>query len=436
MKTKIIELKDGAKLFYTPDKSIRGIHIDLGFRAGSINDPKGKLGVAHFCEHAFAGDFSTDKFTSEELVKRRHNFNYANASTNPWYVRFYAATTLADIETAFDFLTHPYKHILYNEENFERSKKVIASEIQTVTSTKNNRIINKIFNTEIAKDKNLHRLIASPAGTLESLDNITIKDLQNHVKNYFTLNNLTISVGGGIKLSLVKKLIEKYIYPNIPTSNHQGLDYYDIVGLNKPSYHFDKSVEKNTAVVRFIFPAEDLGHKVTLEERDLYRLTSTVMSEKAFNFFRTQKNLCYGCGASVGEEYRILDAIVDIKCSDDNIKKVLDAAVEFIQNSDEDVEEKAFETHKKRALAGFNFQARSLMDITLAPYDYYHNYEVQYGPKLIKRKEKSLKNVKYEDVNALSKRILLNKPHLTILSNDEKWKKFDYEKYCKKLMKK
>lgn len=436
MKTKIIDLKDGAKLFYSPDLSIRGIHIDLGFRAGSINDPKGKLGVAHFCEHAFAGDFSTNKYSSEELVKRRHSFKSSNALTSAWNVRFYVQTTIEDIENAFDFLTHPFKNIVYSEENFNRSKKVIASEIQTVTSSKNDRIMSNLFHTEVAKDKNVKRLIASPAGTLETLDKITIKDIQNHAKNYFTLNNLSICVGGGIKLSLVKKLIEKYIYPNIPTSKVQGIEYDDIEGLSKPAYHFAKSVENNTTVVRLICPLETLQDKPTIEDRDLLGMTGSLLGEKSFNFFRTQKNLCYGCWVGVGDDYKVLNGTLNITCADENVEKVLEAAAEFIQNSSEDVNKDDFDTHKKRALSGFNFQARSLGEMTMSTLNYYKNYNLQYSKKLLKRKEKSIRNVKYEEVNDLTKRIFKNKPHLIIISNDEKWKKFDYEKYCKKLMKK
>ena len=52
MKTKILNLKNNVKLIHTYTKDVNGVEMEFTFKAGSLNDPKGKEGLAHFCEHA------------------------------------------------------------------------------------------------------------------------------------------------------------------------------------------------------------------------------------------------------------------------------------------------------------------------------------------------------------------------------------------------
>ena len=61
MKSSIIPLQHNAKLYVCTNKQVKGIFVDINFNAGSINDPKGKQGLAHFCEHAICS-FPTKGF--------------------------------------------------------------------------------------------------------------------------------------------------------------------------------------------------------------------------------------------------------------------------------------------------------------------------------------------------------------------------------------
>ena len=72
MKTNIVKLKGGATLLHTRVKGVTGIYAEFSFKAGSATDPKGKLGVAHFAEHALC-EFSTTRFTTEQIQKYRTN---------------------------------------------------------------------------------------------------------------------------------------------------------------------------------------------------------------------------------------------------------------------------------------------------------------------------------------------------------------------------
>ena len=102
MKTQIINLKGGAKLLFNRQTEINGICLEFTFKAGSLNDPMGKLGVAHFCEHALC-DFANAKMTKKERSSYSRKFQYRNAYTSNSNMGFSIRTVDEDFEDAVDF---------------------------------------------------------------------------------------------------------------------------------------------------------------------------------------------------------------------------------------------------------------------------------------------------------------------------------------------
>ena len=67
MEKEIFTTKEGIDVIYQHVKNVNGVVFEIHFKAGGLNDPKGKAGIANFCEHAFMG-FSTDRHTRAERV--------------------------------------------------------------------------------------------------------------------------------------------------------------------------------------------------------------------------------------------------------------------------------------------------------------------------------------------------------------------------------
>ena len=65
MRYKVFQTKEGIRVVSEYCKDIKGIIFQLNFYAGALNDPKGKAGLAHFCEHALMS-FSTKNHTRKE----------------------------------------------------------------------------------------------------------------------------------------------------------------------------------------------------------------------------------------------------------------------------------------------------------------------------------------------------------------------------------
>ena len=119
MKTELLNLRHGGKVLLNRQKEIRGIAVQFSFTAGSFNDPKEKIGTAHFCEHALC-NFPNKKMDREERAKHKRKYEYINAFTSLSEMCFVCRITEEDFEDAIDFITESFATIKLTQEEFGR----------------------------------------------------------------------------------------------------------------------------------------------------------------------------------------------------------------------------------------------------------------------------------------------------------------------------
>lgn len=82
MKTKLIKLNNGGKLLYYPRRTNRATMITLAFKAGYLNEPYSKKGLAHFCEHAVMSFSTTTK--TQQIKNKLSDELFITASTSSY----------------------------------------------------------------------------------------------------------------------------------------------------------------------------------------------------------------------------------------------------------------------------------------------------------------------------------------------------------------
>jgi len=429
LKTKLIDYKNGLKVLFNKQKDVQGLSVWFYFKAGSINDPKGKLGVAHFCEHAFCS-FPNDKMTRTERFDKMNQFEYFNAMTGPYDLIFSVRTTDKKLEEAFDFITEPFCSIKLTKKEFEIEQKIIRDEISTIKKL-NNSLMYQIFATEIIKNEKTKNLIGSSAGTLETFNKITLKDLQKFAKEYLTLNNLTLVIVGNTSFSKVKKLVKKYIESRIKTSEKCGYELKE-AQINKPSLHFRKAVEDGKAYICLTYHLKQLPfiYKKYREEY-IAKFISPVLNEMTFNYFRLNQNLCYSSHAYVYNADGWLTFELAIPCGEENLQPIIDKYQEYLKQMPENLPKDLFEKHKEKIVNEYNFDFMNLDKILSKSLYHYEKQRKLYSNKLKKEEKKILESISYEEANSIYTTLFKNKPHLSIISNNEKYKDFDYESFIK-----
>lgn len=427
MKTQLVNLKGGAKLLFNRQTEINGVSVVFSFKAGAFNDPKGKLGVAHFLEHAMY-NFPNAEMNRQERFDYSRHFQYSNAYTRQEEMVFVARVTNEKLEDAFNFITQPFASVKFSKEEFEEEQKVIRDEI--ITRHKSNEaLLYYIYLNETINDKTTKKIISSPAGTLETFNKIKINDLEKFKDDYLTLNNLIITVVGNTTLRKVKSLVKKYVETRIKTSNVQGYKLKN-PKYNKPAYHFRLAQEKEKGIFEVLYNLKPLPfNQAIYDEEFITVFLSKILNEMIFNYFRLEKNLCYSCSAFVCNYDDHLVNIIRIPCGENNLQAVIDCYKDFRSQLPTDIPKDVYEKFRERILNSFGFDFSQLDDISSLCSIIYQKENKLYSTKYNKIRSEKLKKVTYEDVNEMYKTLFTVQPHISIISNNEKFKDLKYQDF-------
>lgn len=427
MKTTLVNLKGGAKLLFNRQTEVNGISVVFSFLAGAINDPVGKLGVAHFLEHAIMR-FPNAKMTREEKISEKGKFQYSNAGTSRNRIEIITKTIDENLELAFDFMTETFASIKFLPEEFEAEQNIIRDEIRTRVWL-NHYLLNSIYNIEMIDDEKAHNLISSPAGTIETFNKITIDDLKEFMDKYLTLNNLTIIVVGNTTLGKLKKLISKYVETRIKAEGEKGYENND-VNFTPPAIHYAKAKEEGKAFLNITYPIKKLpfSYKV-YDEEYIARFVSMVLQELTYKYFRTDKKLCYSCNAYVYYETGNLLSEVSIPCSEENLPTIIELYQDYLNTLPEDLPKDLYEKHNKKFFEGYDFDFMTLDSYSSRCFRTYKDENKLYSTKTKNFHRRKYESVTYDQANELYKTLFKVNPHISIISNDEKYKNFKYEDF-------
>lgn len=424
MKTQIINLKGGAKLLFNRQTEINGICLEFTFKAGALNDPMGKLGVAHFCEHALC-DFANAKMTKKERSSYSRKFQYRNAYTSTINMGFTIRTVDEDFEDAVDFVTESFSSIKFLQEDFEEEQRIIADEIKNQLQI-NRRLTPYVTFTEVLDDKAYNNLVASPAGNIETFNRITIDDLKEFVSKFITLNNLTISVCGNITKSKVVSIMKKYVEERLKVSDTFGYDKREI-DYTPSKVHFVEAIEKGKAQIEITYDLKPIPFSYDfVREQSVSTILRAILQEKTFEFFRTEHNLCYGCSNYVGVYMGHLINEICVYCQEENIQEVIDKFGTFIGTFLGDLSKELFDKHKKKVIDSFNFDLEDIGSITKSMQNVYNDRRKPYNDKYKKEWQNELQKVTFDEVNEIYQTLFKVKPHVILVAS-KKFENFDYK---------
>lgn len=432
METKVIPLQHKAHLYVATNKEINGIFVDINFKAGSINDPKNRQGLAHFCEHAIFS-FPTKRFATrlEKMEYCRTNF-YSNAHTSLFAMGFNFETTRENFEEHFEYICHNFDEVIATKEEVEKEKSIVCTEIKKRLKTNNwqEYVVQykKIFDCPILKNSAIF-----PSGKEEDVLKITPKDVEKFIKTYITKQNLSsVSIAGNITAREAEKFVYKYLYPHLNDGEKIAPTDEEIVkSFSKAKYVYEKSAEKDNALIEIYFPS----FKPQIKEDPIKsfrenQILHGYMNEEVFEFMRMQHSLTYHCGLSNGSKLNGLTfRSIFVECAQENVEKVLSLLPECIHNIKSNFTEEKFNLHKRKTYNNYNVDTKPMSSIkSLMPYNY-EFYGMPYGKKYLKKVGKALKNATYEDAKKELAHFDDEQPTVLILS--DKKPNFDYQKFVK-----
>ena len=193
--------------------------IKLMFRNGSISDPAGKEGLTYL-----TANLITQGGTKDMTFSQIQDFIYPMAAN--YYVTTDKEVTIFTFEVHKDFLEKFYPIITgliltpsFTEEDFQRVKVNQQNYVdQVIRASSDEEYSKKALEDVLFRGTNYQYM---KQGKSASIAAITLEDVKNQYKNFFTKNNLMIGIAGNYQLEFLKQLetdMQKLsdVQPNIP----------------------------------------------------------------------------------------------------------------------------------------------------------------------------------------------------------------------------
>jgi predicted Zn-dependent peptidase len=304
----IHELDCGLKVVY---KRVYGTHTtNMGYiiGAGSVNDPKGKEGMAHFFEHILFRN--TKKKNQLQIINEVERIGGdLNAFTAKEVTVVYANFLSKYYSKILKLLTDVVFNNSINESDVYKEKEIIADEISMYEDSPDELIYDQ-FNEELFKGSKYGNRIL---GNKQTLLNISKGSLERFYQKHYRTTNIVLSIVTNLDWNEVKKqfrfLESELEYKKFKTSKIK-LDSLQNITFNKTipkklsqnylcigrkAYNHASSKKVPFMLLNNIIGGPGMNSKLNLELREKKALTYHI--ESLFTSYKDEGIFCILVGA-------------------------------------------------------------------------------------------------------------------------------------------
>lgn len=230
------QFDNGLKLIVNQMPSLMSVSMGILVRAGASLESDKEDGISHFIEHVmFKG---TKKRTSFQISDEMDRIGaQMNAFTGKDLTCYYAKSTTAHAEEAFEILSDLFLNSIYPEDELKKEKGVIIEEINMNEDTPDDLcldLLSRAFYGEQGYGRNI-------LGSRENVSGFTKADIESYKKKYYVSENIVISMAGNIDIKLAEDLVIKYFgHMQKGSAENTKVD----VNLNARSLYITKDIEQ------------------------------------------------------------------------------------------------------------------------------------------------------------------------------------------------
>lgn len=199
-------LDNGFRVILAQNDKENKVYMNTIYRTGSLNDPKGKGGLAHLLEHlAFKG---TQNIKGEEFQRRLNQYTLSNNASTDYYATQYI-NIIRPEQKAINEIIHLEAERM---DKLVLQEKFVPSEIAIVKREREVRLdqpfsvlLDQVFKTAYG-NQHLGRL---PIGDLNELQSIKMSELNTFYRNWYAPNNAIMVISGKFDKAEVLKQIDQ-----------------------------------------------------------------------------------------------------------------------------------------------------------------------------------------------------------------------------------
>jgi zinc protease len=198
-------LPNGLKVILVEDHKAPLITFQVWYRVGSRNEAWGKTGLSHVLEHMmFKG---TEKVGPEEFSKIvQENGGNLNAFTSYDYTAYFENLSADRVKVAIDLESDRIQNLVLRQEDF-RTERMVVMEERRLRTEDNPQA--HLFEQLMATAFQIHPYRWPIIGWMEDLQRLTLEDLKDYYRRYYTPANAFLVVVGDFKKEDLLSVIEK-----------------------------------------------------------------------------------------------------------------------------------------------------------------------------------------------------------------------------------
>ena len=273
---------DSGLTVITDQMEVESTSIGVWIDAGSAKEELNECGIAHMLEHmAFKG---TTNRNAEEIAREIEDVGGdINAYTSKEVTAYYLKVLHENSDLGIDILSDIIKNSTLPEDEIERERGVIISEIGQSFDSPDDRVFENFTETAF-HNQSLGRPIL---GTKKTVNNFQRSDLQSFFSSHYGLKNMVVVASGNIEPDWFMSVVEdkfSEIKHKVKSSNIEAKWKGGFIGE-------DRDLEQT----QLVFGIEGFNN-IDLDRYSLRALAIILgggMSSRLFQELREKRGLCY-----------------------------------------------------------------------------------------------------------------------------------------------
>jgi zinc protease len=197
---------NGLIVLHSENHSLPIVMVTLLVKAGQINEPKDKAGLANLVAELLTEGTKhrTSRDISEEIEFVGASFN---ASAGSDYMTITLSVLKKDIYKGFELFSDILLNPIFPQEEIER-KKVLIKGFLRQQEEEPAFLANRSFKKEVCGEHPYGRIVE---GSVETIEAIKREDILGFYSDYFLPNNSIISISGDLTTDEINSIMKKYL---------------------------------------------------------------------------------------------------------------------------------------------------------------------------------------------------------------------------------
>ncbi|MBD8068251.1 M16 family metallopeptidase [Bacillus sp. PS06] len=274
--------QNGVRVVLENIPTVRSVAIGVWIGTGSRSENESNNGISHFLEHMFFKGTTTR--TAREIAESFDSIGgQVNAFTSKEYTCYYAKVLDEHSKFALETLADMFFNSSFITEELNKEKNVVLEEIKMYEDTPDD-IVHDLLSKASYEN---HPLGYPILGTEETLNTFNSDSLREYMNEFYTPDNVVVSVAGNIDDSFIKEVESLF---GAYSSDHTKKKH------TAPSFHTNKIVRKKETEQAHLC----IGYNgLQIGDKDIYNLIvlnnilGGSMSSRLFQEVREQRGLAY-----------------------------------------------------------------------------------------------------------------------------------------------